>query len=355
MDLKEQSLKVCSLELLRLSKESSERRGSFSIRERDVKEAIEIFKKKMPSFPQWYTIPVAGNGSCLFTSLRICMELNYLLSKIDSGEPPDHFVLDGHHDNMLKASFNMRLKIVDWFRKRLDQSVPQLGNYIEGPLARPYVRGDLLALEMVRSGKDVPENGAERESIILKYLVDMSAPDRWGSTPEYTAAACMTGKTINIWQRNSTCELSIINSVNGSLPMPSSVVSAISCEPELIRKEQITLSSDSDSDLHMEEFKADKDKEEDASEDAVLYEPEKDKEKDPTDSDSMKKMIIDQKHLCESFESDSDSDDEQENLYDRQFNLLFRGNHYQPLVTRFQYLKLISCYGIDAFQNFREF
>ena len=58
----------------------------------------------------------------------------------------------------------------------------------------------LLALEMIRKGKDVPESSNCRESEMIKYLLEMSKPGIWGSTPEYMAAALMINTQINVWQ-----------------------------------------------------------------------------------------------------------------------------------------------------------
>jgi len=143
------------------------------------------------------------------------MELLYAYNKILAGDPSESILLDGNDPDMLQAGHSTRLRIVEWYRRRLQEPVPQFGNYVEGPNARPWVRADLLAAEMVRHGKDIPEEGPQREAIALEYLLHMSKQSTWGSTPEYSAAACMTKKTINVWQRNSE-GIFIINTVNGS-------------------------------------------------------------------------------------------------------------------------------------------
>lgn len=313
--------------LLQQSRLSSSRRGSKVIRETDVKFAIEKYKEGLTTH-KFYVIPVSGNGGCLFTSIRLSMELSYVLSKIDEGNPLEKFVLNGYSENMLQASNNIRSKIVEWFRRFLNREIIQLGNYIEGENGRKYQRGDLLALEMVRNGKDVPESGPERDTIILKYLLKMSLPHTWGSTPEYTAAACMTGKRINIWQ-NGNDGLFIINTVNGSL----------SNEDDTNNEEDLKeLSDDQKDDLNKndlnvkDDFKDLKDDlQKNAELDAEIY-----------DDDDVLEI-----KSCES--EDDNSDDE----HDLSYNLYYNNNHYMPIVTHTQYLKLISVYGIDKFNNFK--
>ena len=329
--------------VLKYSKLSSERRGSKTIREIDVKMAINQFKNNVSSNKFFY-IPVAGNGGCLFTSIRLSMELSYVLNKIDEGNPIEKFVLDGHSENMLQASNNIRSKIVEWFRRFLSRDIPQLGNYTEGINGRKYQRGDLLALEMVRNGKDVPETGPERETVILKYLLHMSLPNTWGSTPEYTAAACMTGKRINIWQDGEN-GLFIINSINGDISHKSSEESKITVcvfngavESKLQANNETELQANNETELQTSKLQSQSQQSQqqtdNAENDAVLYE----------DGDN----IEDNDELSD---IESDDDDDQN---DSSYNLYFKNNHYMPIVTRTQYLKLISVYGIDKLNNFQE-
>jgi hypothetical protein len=285
------------------------------------------------------------------------MELSYILKKIEAGEPPEVIVLDGYDRDMLTAAHTTRLKIVEWYRKRLNHPVPQLGNYVEGPDARPWVRGDLLAAEMVRHGKDVPESGPGRENVILRYLLHMSERSTWGSTPEYFAAACMTGKTINVHQMNDKGELFIINSVNGS-SIPAPVVIG---DPQPTMEVSNT-SNTSDQEFNHESSTAivlapelcDDATELDTplSTEAVFEIAEETKLKDSEmDADlySDSEPFADCSSHYSAYSKDSDSDSEEEDEY----NLFFRNNHYQALVSRSQYFRLVSQYGIEAFRNFR--
>lgn len=268
-----------------------------------------------------------------------------MIKKIDADDAPEEIVLDGFDRDMLKAAQHTRLKIVEWYRKRLDQPVPQLGNYIEGPNARPWVRGDLLAAEMVRQSKDVPEQGPERENVILRYLLEMSEPKTWGSTPEYFAAACMTGKTIHVRQMGTDGKLFIVNSVNGSSVAQPPILDVAPPQPDL---GATSASQDAESTIPAPHELADCI---DNSSDAALEAAGISKIQESAEMDAdLYSVGCD----CGSIEfSDDDEDEESEQENDGAYNLFFRGNHYQALVTRDQYLRLIAHYGIDAFRNFR--
>ena len=168
----------------------------------------------------FFVIPTAPDGACLFSSIRIAMEINYAVKKIKLNDPPKSLIIDGYNHKMLEAGQRARFKIVEWFRKHLDKPIPQLGNFVEGKYARPWTRGDLLATEMVCKGRDIEESGPERKKAMAEYLLEMSNKRTWGSTPEYTAAACMTGKTFRIWQKHVEPEgkttIIMISEIKGS-------------------------------------------------------------------------------------------------------------------------------------------
>jgi hypothetical protein len=306
------------------------------------------------------------------------MELSYILKKIDAGEPPEEIVLDGHDRDMLKAAHTTRLKIVDWYRKRLNYPVPQLGNYIEGPDARPWVRGDLLAAEMVRHGKDVPESGIGRENIILRYLLNMSERSTWGSTPEYFAAACMTGKKIHVRQMNEKGELFIINSVDGSCIPPPVIIDGVDPQPQAVVAAVAALDAVSaiaevsSSAVHGQaalQLTVEADFQPEVISTAIVLAPEiGSPPSSPSVSSATATKLQDSEMDADLYsetgtvgdmsESDVESEDGEDGEDDDEdddgsYNLFFRNNHYQALVSRSQYLRLVSQYGIDAFRNFR--
>jgi hypothetical protein len=206
---------------------------------------------------------------------------------------------------------------------------------------------------MVRNGKDVPENGPERENVILRYLLAMSERSTWGSTPEYFAAAAMTGKVINIWQRNKD-GLFIINSVDGS-NIPAQLPLA---EPEEAAPKQI-IEDDEEDKATMQDASADDEKDDKQPSDCAKLQdaPEE------SDKESVKVVVAKDAELDAMLYSSDDalsvassyaSSDDDVN-YGSSYNLYFLNNHYQAMITREQYLKLVSIYGLDEFRNFRPF
>lgn len=283
------SINITIKNILLGAKMSAERRNSTTIREKDIKTAIQTFKSLQPKVPRFYRIPVAGKGACLFISMRLCLEMNYIESQIDLKNPPKSFCLDGQHEALETAGHALRLKCVDWFARKYDADVPELGSYVEN--GRLYVRGDLPALEMVKKGIDVPESGPERLKIIQEYLQTMSLPKTWGSSPEYTAVSIMTKKTINIWQ------------IKNALQTIDSIVS---------------------------------------------LENEDDFEEDDEINDTTDNTLYEDEH----FEKNTFEEIDDGSKFAPNLNLLFVGGcHYEALITRSQYMKLIGEYGLEYLKN----
>lgn len=148
-------------------------------------------------------IKAEGNGSCLFISLRLALECTTILKKARDGEPVPTAVVDGSDERVLRSAESMRALIVKWYHGGLDRDVPGLGSYVQATSTssgRTWRRGDILAMEMVRSAKDVPEEGLERIAAMLKYLDYMKLRSTWGGTPEYTAFAILSKLTVEVYQ-----------------------------------------------------------------------------------------------------------------------------------------------------------
>ena len=160
----------------------------------------------------FYEIPVEGDGNCMFTAVRLGMEINYLVTKMECGDIPQQIIVNGKNNAMIKAGLRLRLKVVEWFREHLEEEIEGMGKYIENE-ERNWKRKDLIALELVKKGKDLEKDPTLE---IHRYLLDMSMPGKWGSTPEYTAASYLSKSQIQIWQCKNIPTL--INSVNGGTP-----------------------------------------------------------------------------------------------------------------------------------------
>jgi hypothetical protein len=158
-----------------------------------------------------WRIPNVGAGACGFISLRTGLELHHVLDKLAAGEKVDEFMIDGHDEEMLAAAMKMRTTVTGFYYNKLHAEIPEFGEYTVG--GRPWRRIDLIALEMVKKGIDVPEDGPEREKEALRYLKAMSAPCAWMSTPEYTAVALIAKKKVVVYQ--GTREINCVNDVPG--------------------------------------------------------------------------------------------------------------------------------------------
>lgn len=154
-----------------------------------VKATTELEQKKEEDIKQWYRVPVAGDGGCMFTSARLGWELISVLQSIEKGDDITHFILDGNNQIAIRGGFLVRQRICEWYKSGLLKPVPSMGKYTEADGGRDWLRGDLLAMEMVQRETEVPEEGVERTKAQIKYLLHMMLPKTWGGTPEYFAFA----------------------------------------------------------------------------------------------------------------------------------------------------------------------
>lgn len=162
-------------------------------------------------------IKASGNGSCMFISLRLALEyLKVLKVSAEASQSLRSAILDGHDAKVLASAEGLRELIVLWYRSYLDTVVPGFGQYTqstETAKGREWMRGDILAIEMVRANHDVPEDGPLRQDAMLKYLERMARRGEWGSTPEYTAFAFMAKLTVQVYQAGQDGTLAMINEV----------------------------------------------------------------------------------------------------------------------------------------------
>lgn len=144
-----------------------------------------------------------SKGSCLFVALRLGLECAVLLRRVAAKDPPpESALLDGLHPAAAEAAEDLRRMICKWYSGGLDKTIASFGNYSEANASqssRLWTRQDVLAVEMVRLGQDVPESGPERTTQALQYIKDMQSGE-WGSTPEYTAFAMLSKLEIQVYQ-----------------------------------------------------------------------------------------------------------------------------------------------------------
>lgn len=144
-------------------------------------------------------IPAAANGSCFYISSVLAIEYQVAKRRKTANIPMNNEpLLDGHHSEVLQRAELLRSLLCEWYERGLQTIVPHLGFYDEAS-KQHFTRGDLLALEMVRSGTDVPEKGPERLDRIKKYLQHMRRPGTWASTPEYVALSHLCHCDVEIY------------------------------------------------------------------------------------------------------------------------------------------------------------
>ena len=142
-----------------------------------------------------------GHGSCLFLAARLALELRHVLKCVAAGSPPTEFSLDGTSAEVVASGDELRAAVCAWYERGLDKPLPSMGEYVSGPSARPWTRGDLLALEMVQRGEDVPEHDApRRREVQLAYLAAMRKPHEWGGPPELAAVTHMSGLSSDVYE-----------------------------------------------------------------------------------------------------------------------------------------------------------
>jgi hypothetical protein len=133
----------------------------------------------------FYLLRCKPNGSCFYIASRLAIEVLEICKRF-RGSPedkPNSSILDGFDPTVLSSAEDLRSLICEWYHRGLEAVVPQLGFYDEAS-KRPFTRGDLLALEAIRTSMDVPEKGAKRLSAIKAILDRMKQIGTWASTPE---------------------------------------------------------------------------------------------------------------------------------------------------------------------------
>lgn len=169
-----------------------------------------------------YVIKAEGNGSCLFISMRLALEYLKVLKIARESQSVATAILDGRDSKVCASAEGLRELVVLWYKDHLNATVPGFGQYTQSTdtsTGREWMRGDILAIEMVRANHDVPESGPQRSLAMSRYLERMSRRGEWGSTPEYTAFAFMAKLTVEVYQLDQSGALSIINTVVPNLSL----------------------------------------------------------------------------------------------------------------------------------------
>lgn len=182
------------------------------------------------------------NGSCFQIAARLGIEVLEIEKRLELNQDlPTTTILDGQHDEVVSSAEDLRSMICEWQHRGLQTEVPQLGHQ-DASNQRFFTRGDLLALEKVRHGDDVPEKGAARLHCIRQVLSEMRRERSWASTPEQIALAALAKCNVNIqarakeglrlcdrvaWTETETSISLLFHNSHQDLLMPLQVVGAL--------------------------------------------------------------------------------------------------------------------------------
>ena len=176
-------------------------------------EAESIEEKKAYATNLFKMVRAAGNGSCLFISLRLGLEMLTLLKMKDEGQKIEHGIIDGHNSAVLESAENLRNDIIiQWFQNGLDKTVPSFG-VIDFKSQKLWTRGDIIVMETANlTERDAPEEPEKRLELQKAYLKHMYAEKvyrpggrvdyktrNWGGQAEYTAFALISKVTVEVW------------------------------------------------------------------------------------------------------------------------------------------------------------
>lgn len=145
-----------------------------------------------------FVLPARGNGGCLFTSLRLAVEvesaMQMALRILDGEAPPQplpEVMLDGFHAAVVAEANYVRQSVVEWYADhKSHREVPHMGAFEQG--GRAWTRADILNMELIKRGAaGLPDDEAQRKALRHAYLNHMLAHTTWGSVPEWTAYAML--------------------------------------------------------------------------------------------------------------------------------------------------------------------
>lgn len=157
-------------------------------------------------------VRAAGNGSCLFISLRLGLELLTLIKMSDAGQRIEHGIIDGHNPAVLESAESLRNDVIlQWFKNGLEKIVPSFGVF-DVKSQKPWTRGDIIVMEAANLIEgDTPEDPDKRLELQHSYLKHMQSEKisfqgrndyrrrNWGGQAEYTAFALIAKLTVEVW------------------------------------------------------------------------------------------------------------------------------------------------------------
>lgn len=296
---------------------------------------------QVPTYTGCFVVPASGNGGCLFTSLRLAVEIEtamaYANAVLDGGAPAGplpELLLDGFHKSIVAEANYVRKCIVQWYvGENQHKEVPSMGAFEHG--GRAWTRSDILHMELVRRGAaGLPEDEGARLALRTAYLNDMLTHSTWGSVPEWTAFALIR-KTPTVAYEWDGTGLRRVDVAFGPLEQDEALVAAPWPPPQPPRFGSPAFAPPGSMPL------------DDLEAYASEPEPEPEAESEAADASSMS-----------SEEGDEGSDAGEEPVAEpaaepaaewrRVTRLLFSGKHYDCLMTAREYYTLRAVFGPEA-------
>jgi hypothetical protein len=174
-----------------------------------------------------YVLSVPGLGSCLFISLRLALEIAQVLSETSDAE----VCLLGNCEHVALDAQLLRARIVRWYEDA-KEPVPQLGKFDEST-GEVWTRGVILSTELAKTDQGATSDG------ISKYLQSIRGGG-WGSTPEYTAFAMISGRAIKVWTRRDG-DIKCVDFIAGKSPQLNLFFQNKHYEPMITEEQKVVL------------------------------------------------------------------------------------------------------------------
>lgn len=167
----------------------------------DIGRALRPYVFPVASSKKVWVIPACGDGSCLLTSLRICLDViastSESLRVLEGAAPRGQPELSGAlHSPNHRDNHRIRRACVAWYTSppsNLDMTLSDTVSYEvkEGDATvvktRPMTRGDFIVLQMsenVRGDVDMsPASTDKRNAMAMAYMAHQGEDRTWGSLP----------------------------------------------------------------------------------------------------------------------------------------------------------------------------
>jgi hypothetical protein len=314
--------------------------------------------RKETAYEGSYVLSAKGDGGCLFTSLRLTVEIEaamkLALRILDGDDTPKtllpSILLNGSDQTILAEGAYIRKVIVEWFNeKNLQKEVAPMGEFEQG--GRAWTRADILNTELVKRTSTV---NIDMKNVRTRYLNEMLLPTTWGSVPEWVAFSMLRRIPVVAYAWDAALsKLRTIDSAHGPVQNDDALKDAM--WPPLPHSRTIQAPTYNQSDYDDLSVYSDKCNKDDDMSIISINSLSDDSENDLTDDDDI--QIVDQtinnaddKPLSACVSNDVTSSGSCS--WTSIARILFSGgNHYDCILTSYEYFTLRAVFGNDALKH----